>query len=73
MVVQWLRLCASTAGGMGSIPGQETMILHVAWPKNPKKQTKKPKTNQTSAKYKNGIWIFSDMQRPGSLPPTQPF
>ena len=23
-MVQWLRLCASTAGGMGSIPGQGT-------------------------------------------------
>ena len=26
--VQWLRLCASTAGGTGSIPGQGTKILH---------------------------------------------
>ena len=29
-VVQWLGLCASTAGGMGSIPGRGTEILHVA-------------------------------------------
>ena len=28
LVVQWLRLRASTAGGMGSIPGQGTKILH---------------------------------------------
>ena len=28
--VQWLRLCASTAGGMGSIPGQGPKILHAA-------------------------------------------
>ena len=28
-VVQWLRLCASNAGGMGLIPGQGTKILHV--------------------------------------------
>ena len=27
-VVQWLRLHASTAGGVGSIPGQGTKILH---------------------------------------------
>ena len=26
--VKWLRLCASTAMGMGSIPGQETKIPH---------------------------------------------
>ena len=28
--VQWLRLCASTARGMGSIPGQGTEILCMA-------------------------------------------
>ena len=27
-VVQWLRLCAPIAGGMGSIPGRETRIPH---------------------------------------------
>ena len=27
-MVQWLGLCASTAGGMGSIPGQGTKMLH---------------------------------------------
>ena len=30
LVVQWLRLYASTAGGTGSIPCQGTKILHVA-------------------------------------------
>ena len=30
LAVQWLRLCASTAGGTGSIPGQGTKILHPA-------------------------------------------
>lgn len=29
LVVQWLRLLASTAGGTGSIPGLGTKILHV--------------------------------------------
>ena len=33
LVVQWLRLCPSTAGGMGSIPGQRTKILPIK--KNP--------------------------------------
>ena len=28
LVVQWLRLCASNAGGMGLIPGQGTKIPH---------------------------------------------
>ena len=30
-VVQWLRLCASTAGGAGSIPTQGTKIPHATW------------------------------------------
>ena len=28
LAVQWLGLCASVAGGMGSIPGQGTKIPH---------------------------------------------
>ena len=35
--VQWLRFCASTAGGMGSIPGQRTRIPH-ATQHGPKKR-----------------------------------
>ena len=31
MAVQWLRLCPSTAGGLGSIPGQGTKIPHATW------------------------------------------
>ena len=31
LVVQWLGLCASTTGGMGSIPGGGTKIPHAAW------------------------------------------
>ena len=30
LVVQWLRLCASTAGGTGSIPGWGAKILHAS-------------------------------------------
>ena len=30
LVVQWLGLCASTAGGTGLIPGQGTKILQAA-------------------------------------------
>ena len=33
-MVQWLGLCTSTAGSMGSIPGLGTKILHPAEPKN---------------------------------------
>ena len=31
LAVQWLRFCASNAGGMGSIPGGGTKIPHAAW------------------------------------------
>ena len=31
LVVQWIRLQASNSGGMGSIPGQGTKILHAVF------------------------------------------
>ena len=31
LVVQWLGLHASTEGGICSIPGQRTKILHASW------------------------------------------
>ena len=31
LVIQWLRLCTSTTGGMGSIPGRGIKILHAVW------------------------------------------
>ena len=41
LVVQWLRLCASTARGMGSIPGHRTKILHATRCSQEGKKTKK--------------------------------
>ena len=40
LMVQWLRLCASNAGGVGLIPGQGTMIPHAGRHKNLKKKKK---------------------------------
>ena len=40
LVVQWLRLQASNAGHMGSVPGLGTKILHAAGP-GQKKENKK--------------------------------
>ena len=31
MAVQWLKLCASNAGNMGSVPAQVTKMPHAAW------------------------------------------
>ena len=48
LAVQWLRLQASTAGDMGSIPGQGTKIPRAAWhgqpPPIPVSKTKNPQT-----------------------------
>ena len=33
LVVQWLRLHTSNAGGVGSISGQGIKIPHATWPK----------------------------------------
>ena len=37
LAAQWLRFFTSNAGGLGSIPGWETKILHTAKPKKKKK------------------------------------
>ena len=38
MAVQWLRLGAFTAVGLGSIPGQGTKILQALWHEKEKKK-----------------------------------
>ena len=48
LVIQWVRLYASTAGGMGLIPGWGTKIPHaVALPKGKNKQAKNPNKHKT--------------------------
>ena len=49
LAVQWLRLCTSNAGGMGSIPGQGTKIPHAAWCSQKKLKIK----NKAAEKIKN--------------------
>ena len=41
LAVQWLRFCTPDTGGMGSIPGQVTEILHAAGCVQKKKKKKK--------------------------------
>ena len=36
LAVQWIRLCTSTAGSVGLIPGQGIKIPHAAWWLQPK-------------------------------------
>ena len=45
LAVQWLRLHASTAGGLGSIPGWVTKIPHAHGAAKKKKTEKKRKEN----------------------------
>ena len=40
LVVQWLRLHASNAGGMGLTPGRGTKITHAVWHGQKKKKKK---------------------------------
>ena len=37
LAVQWLKLCTSSVGGIGSIPGQRTKIPHATWCSQKKK------------------------------------
>ena len=43
-MVQWLRLCASTAGGTGLIPGWGTKIPHAVWYGQKKKREREKET-----------------------------
>ena len=52
LAVQWLRLCAPSAGGMGSIPGHETEISHAM--QHGQKPKKKSKSNLLS-----GTWVMN--------------
>ena len=49
MAVQWLRLCAPNAGGMGSIPGRGTKILHSAARATPTLPQKKKEKEMATA------------------------
>ena len=64
LVIHWLRLCMSTAGGMGSIPSHRIKILHPTccmWfsQKKKKKKFKKVKDNlQNVRKYLQVIYLI---------------
>ena len=54
LVVQWLTLCPSTAGGAGSIPGRETKIPPARRHGQTMKKIKKKKKKQ-KAKPRHGM------------------
>ena len=51
-MVQWLRVHASTAGGMGSIPGQGTKILHAAQCEKKRKKERERKKERREGRKK---------------------
>ena len=48
LVVQWLKLCASNAGGMGLISSQGTKILHAEQCSRKEKKKKRTQFNNDS-------------------------
>ena len=57
-MVQWLRLCASSSGNTGSIPGQGTKFPQASWHNQTKK--KKLKQNKTKAEVAALIYNIAD-------------
>ena len=51
-MVQWLGLCASTAGGLGSVPGGGTKILQGSHFGQKKKKKRDSPLDQTLKKFK---------------------
>ena len=47
LVVQWLRLCSSTSGGLSSIPSHGTKISHATWHDQKNKKNKKKRKTKT--------------------------
>ena len=60
LVIQWLRLCPSTAGGMGSIPGQGSSTSCVVWSKTTTTTTTKLKQNKAKQKIENRLVVARD-------------
>ena len=54
--VQWLRLCASSAGDVGLIPGRGTNIPHAAQCSQKKKKNLKNKQTKTTTTKKTRSW-----------------
>ena len=55
LVVQCLRLCASTVGGMGSIPGQGSSMCLIVQPKEKSKKKNEAIALNLQSGYYNGI------------------
>ena len=66
LAIQWLRLCISTVGGVGWIPGQGTKIPRVQW--YSQKKTKKIDRN----KLLLAIWLYRVTWKESNRSPVLP-
>ena len=62
LVDQWLRLCAPTEEGTGSISGWGTKIPHVAWRGKKNKKQKQSKTSQYGFVFKATLSCLHGVQ-----------
>ena len=67
LVVQWLRLCTSSSGGMGSIPGWTAKILNAKQHSQKKKKREREKWKEsnyssTSKQIRYYKWMASVLQ-----------
>ena len=58
LAVQWLRLCPSSAGGMGSIPVKGAKIPHAVW------CGKKKKVHLVYVNYSVSLKTFFQLKKP---------
>ena len=69
LAVQWLRLCASTAGGVGSIPGRGTEILRALQRGKKKKKGKYMGMLKADKGYFNKVCADSSWAQSTPSPP----
>lgn len=69
-MVQWLRLHASTAGGVGLIFNQETKIWHAVWCNQKVKKKKKKEKRVYGEKKEKEIFIEYPLCSQSSWLPT---
>ena len=61
LVVQWLRLCTPSAGGMCSIPGQRTKIPHAMQHSQKKKKKIRGKEPGVLAEVFGQLWVCTSL------------
>ena len=61
LAVQWLRLCTSNVGGLGSIPGWGTKIPCAIW--YSQKERKRKRNKDKDYFFENNIEVYKHLVR----------